>query len=115
MTPLQASSMALNRVQQYAMASMRAATNTQEVIDRIFSKIQDDYEKAEIKRASVEVRNGKNHPFIMEASSVVDVSKINTIAYIREMSWCCCRFSIIYISRAPRLLPDPLHSHMKHR
>ena len=71
MTPLQASSMALNRVQQYAMASMRAATNTQEVIDRIFSKIQDDYEKAEIKRASVEVRNskeGKNHAYIMEAA-----------------------------------------------
>jgi hypothetical protein len=68
MTPLQASSMAMNTVQQYAMASMRAATNTQEVIDRIFSKIQDDYEKAEIKRASVEVRNGKNHAFIMEAA-----------------------------------------------
>jgi len=49
LTPLQASSMALNTVQQYAMSSARAAINSQAVLARIFKGVSDD-EQAEIKQ-----------------------------------------------------------------
>ena len=49
LTPLQASSMALNTVQQYAMSSMRAAVNSQAVLARIFKGVSDDVQ-AEIKQ-----------------------------------------------------------------
>jgi hypothetical protein len=49
LTPLQASSMALNTVQQYAMSSMRAAVNSQAALARIFKGVSDD-EQAEIKQ-----------------------------------------------------------------
>jgi hypothetical protein len=49
LTPLQASSMAMNTVQQYAMSSARAAINSQAVLARIFKGVSDD-EQAEIKQ-----------------------------------------------------------------
>ena len=49
LTPLQASSIALNTVQQYAMSSARAAINSQAVLARIFKGVSDD-EQAEIKQ-----------------------------------------------------------------
>jgi hypothetical protein len=49
LTPLQASSMAMNSVQQYAMSSMRAAVNSQAALARIFKGVSDD-EQAEIKQ-----------------------------------------------------------------
>jgi hypothetical protein len=47
LTPLQASSMAMNTVQQYAMSSMRAAVNSQEALARIFKGVSKE-EEAEI-------------------------------------------------------------------
>ena len=47
LTPLQASSMALNTVQQYAMSSMRAAVNSQEALARIFKGVSKE-DEAEI-------------------------------------------------------------------
>jgi hypothetical protein len=41
MTPLQASSMAMNAIQNYAMASMKAAINSQEAIAKLFQKVTD--------------------------------------------------------------------------
>jgi hypothetical protein len=49
LTPMQASSMAMNTVQQYAMASMRAAVNSQEALKKIFKGVT-DMEQAEIKQ-----------------------------------------------------------------
>jgi hypothetical protein len=49
LTPSQASSMAMNTVQQYALSSMRAAMNSQEALTRIFKGVS-DYEQAEIKQ-----------------------------------------------------------------
>jgi len=47
LTPLQASSMAMNSVQQYAMSSMRAAVNSQEALARIFKGVSKE-DEAEI-------------------------------------------------------------------
>ena len=58
MTPLQASSLAMNPVQQYAMASKKAAINTQEAIAKLFQHVS-DMEQAEIKRATDYVRTEK--------------------------------------------------------
>ena len=58
MTPLQASSLAINPVQQYAMASKKAAINTQEAIAKLFQHVS-DMEQAEIKRATDYVRTEK--------------------------------------------------------
>ena len=55
LTPLQASSMALNTVQQYAMSSMRAAVNSQAVLARIFKGVSDDVQ-AEIKQKVHEIK-----------------------------------------------------------
>jgi len=53
--PMSASSVAMNRVQNYALSSMRAAVNLQEAIARIFKDVP-DIEQAEIKRATDVVR-----------------------------------------------------------
>ena len=55
LTPLQASSMAMNSVQQYAMSSMRAAINSQAVLARIFKGVS-DVDQAEIKQTVHEIR-----------------------------------------------------------
>jgi hypothetical protein len=55
LTPLQASSMAMNTVQQYAMSSMRAAINSQAVLARIFKGVS-DVDQAEIKQTVHEIR-----------------------------------------------------------
>ena len=55
LSPLQASSLAMNRVQQYAMASGNAAINLQEAIARIFKGVP-DMDQAEIKKTADEVR-----------------------------------------------------------
>ena len=51
LTPLEASSGALNRVQQYAMSSMRAAINSQEALQLLFAGIPENVQ-AEIKKAA---------------------------------------------------------------
>jgi hypothetical protein len=66
MTPLQASSVAMNRVQQYAVASGKVAVNLQEALARIFKGVP-DIEQAEIKRATDVVRTTK-HAYLMEAA-----------------------------------------------
>ena len=53
--PMSASSMALNRVQQYNLSSMREALNTQEALRLLFKGIPENVE-AEIKRAAQEVK-----------------------------------------------------------
>jgi hypothetical protein len=58
MTPLQASSMALNRIQQLGIDSGKAATDTQEAIAKLFQGVE-DLEQAEIKRATDYVRTTK--------------------------------------------------------
>ncbi len=55
LTPLQASSMAVNRVQQYALSSMRAALNSQEALARIFKGVSDE-DQAEIKQKVHEIK-----------------------------------------------------------
>jgi hypothetical protein len=55
LSPLQASSLAMNRVQQYAMASGNAANVSQEAVKRIFFNVR-DMEQAEIKRATSQVK-----------------------------------------------------------
>ena len=47
--PMSASSVAMNRVQNYALSSMRAAVNLQEAIARIFKDVS-DMDQAEIKK-----------------------------------------------------------------
>ena len=56
LTPLQASSYALNSVQHFAISSIRAATNSQEAIIKVFKGVSDD-EQAEIKRAAQIVKD----------------------------------------------------------
>jgi hypothetical protein len=53
--PMSASSVAMNRVQNYALSSMRAAVNLQEAIARIFKDVS-DMDQAEIKKTADEVR-----------------------------------------------------------
>ena len=60
LTPMQASSMALNPVQQYVLASQNAATISQEAIARIFENVKDPMDQAEIKKTTVEVKNKHN-------------------------------------------------------
>ena len=60
LTPLQASSMALNPVQQYVLASQSAATVSQDAIFKVFEKVQDPMDQAEIKKTTVEVKNKYN-------------------------------------------------------
>ena len=55
LSPLQASSLAMNRVQQYAMASGNAANVSQEAVKKIFFNVR-DMEQAEIKRATSQVK-----------------------------------------------------------
>ena len=55
LTPLQASSMAMNTVQQYAMSSMRSAMNTQAALARIFKGVS-DIDQAEIKQKVHEIK-----------------------------------------------------------
>ena len=64
--PMSASSVAMNRVQNYALSSMRAAVNLQEAIARIFKDVP-DIEQAEIKRATDEVRT-THYEYLMEAA-----------------------------------------------
>jgi hypothetical protein len=52
---MQASSMALNTVQQYAMSSMRSAMNSQAVLARIFKGVS-DVDQAEIKKTVHEIK-----------------------------------------------------------
>jgi hypothetical protein len=59
LTPLQASSMAMNSVQQYAMSSMRAAINSQAVLARIFKGVS-DVDQAEIKQKVQEIKGKYN-------------------------------------------------------
>jgi hypothetical protein len=56
LTPIQASSMAMNTVQQFALSSMRAATTSQEAITKVFKGVSDD-EQAEIKKAAQIVKD----------------------------------------------------------
>jgi hypothetical protein len=56
MTPLQASSVAMNRVQQYAIASGNAVNISQEAVKKIFFNIR-DIDQAEIKRATKQVKD----------------------------------------------------------
>ena len=56
LTPIQASSMAMNTVQQFALSSMRAATTSQEAIAKVFKGVSDD-EQAEIKKAAQIVKD----------------------------------------------------------
>ena len=58
LTPLQASSMAMNRIQQLGIDSGKAATDTQEAIAKLFQGVE-DLEQAEIKRATDYVRTAK--------------------------------------------------------
>ena len=51
LTPMQASSLAFNRVQQYNLSSMREALNTQEALRLLFKGIPENVE-AEIKKAA---------------------------------------------------------------
>lgn len=60
LTPLQASSMALNPVQQYVLASQSAATVSQDAVFKVFEKVQDPMDQAEIKKTTVEVKNKYN-------------------------------------------------------
>jgi hypothetical protein len=60
LTPMQASSMALNPVQQYVLASQSAATISQDAIFKVFEKVQDPMDQAEIKKTTVEVKNKYN-------------------------------------------------------
>jgi hypothetical protein len=55
LSPLQASSLAMNRVQQYAMASGNAVNVSQEAVKKIFFNVR-DMEQAEIKRATSQVK-----------------------------------------------------------
>ena len=55
---LVASSLAMNPVQEYAMASKKAAINTQEAIAKLFQHVS-DMEQAEIKRATDYVRTDR--------------------------------------------------------
>ena len=56
LTPLQASSLAMNTVQQFALSSMRAATTSQDAITKVFKGVSDD-EQAEIKKAAQIVKD----------------------------------------------------------
>ena len=58
LTPMQASSLAMNPVRQYAMASKKAAINTPEAIAKLYQHVS-DMEQAEIKRATDYVRTEK--------------------------------------------------------
>jgi hypothetical protein len=60
LTPMQASSMALNPVQQYVLASQSAATISQEAIFKVFENVKDPMDQAEIKKTTVEVKNKHN-------------------------------------------------------
>jgi hypothetical protein len=60
LTPMQASSMALNPVQQYVLASQRAATISQDAIFKVFENVKDPMDQAEIKKTTVEVKNKHN-------------------------------------------------------
>jgi len=64
LTPMQASSMALNPVQQYVLASQRAATISQDAIFKVFENVKDPIDQAEIKRTSVEVKNKNNEDLL---------------------------------------------------
>jgi hypothetical protein len=60
MTPLQASSMAMNRVQQYAVASGNAAVNLKEAIARIFKDVP-DMDQVEIKKQQTKLEPIQSH------------------------------------------------------
>jgi len=68
LTPMQASSMALNPVQQYVLASQSAATISQEAIARIFENVKDPMDQAEIKKTTVEVKNKYNADLMSAAA-----------------------------------------------
>jgi hypothetical protein len=56
LSPMQASSMVMNNVQQYAMSSMRSAMNLQAALARIFKGVS-DIDQAEIKQTVHEIRD----------------------------------------------------------
>jgi len=56
LSPLQASSLATNRVQQYAMSSAKAASISQEELNKLFFNVR-DLDQAEIKRATMQVKD----------------------------------------------------------
>jgi hypothetical protein len=56
LSPLQASSLAMNRVQQYTMSSAKAASISQEELNKIFFNVR-DIDQAEIKRATMQVKD----------------------------------------------------------
>jgi hypothetical protein len=66
LSPMQASSMALNTVQQYAMSSMRAAVNSQEILARIFKGVSKE-DEAEIREKIKEVKRMYNNAIMVGA------------------------------------------------
>ena len=66
--PMSASSMALNTVQQFALSSLNAATVSQDAIFKVFEKVQDPMDQAEIKKTTVEVKNKYNADLMSAAA-----------------------------------------------
>lgn len=77
MTPLQASTMALNRVQQYALQSQRAATISQDAMIKIF-KDTTDVEREEIIRATKEVASKHNSELLGTANGGARANKLKS-------------------------------------
>ena len=75
LTPLQASSMALNPVQQYVLASQSAATVSQDAISKVFENVNDPIDQAELKRTTVEVKNRYNADLMSAAAGGARAAK----------------------------------------
>lgn len=78
LTPLQASSMAMNTVQQYAMSSMRAAVNSQEILARIFKGVSKE-DEAEIRDKIKMVKAASNNIIMLGAHGGAQAMKFKPL------------------------------------